>query len=215
MRFQKYLSYNNREERARFIAQHFSDFLKGKILDVGCWQKDLKKYLPSKAEYLGIDITGSPDIFLDLEKEKLPFPDNSFDCVVCADVLEHLDNLHIIFAELLRVSRKYIIISLPNNWLLLKNILFKKNGSKKLKFYGLPIERPKDRHKWFFNYKDAKDFISENAKKFNYSIIICEPYFNFSNSWLKRLAKKLLPFFLGETRFNNLFATALWTVLKK
>ncbi|MFH1144533.1 MAG: methyltransferase domain-containing protein [Candidatus Eisenbacteria bacterium] len=56
------------------------------------------------ASYVGVDIAGRPDIELNLEKaERLPFDDDAFDTVLCADVLEHLDNLHAIFDELVRV----------------------------------------------------------------------------------------------------------------
>jgi 2-polyprenyl-3-methyl-5-hydroxy-6-metoxy-1,4-benzoquinol methylase len=41
-------------------------------------------------------------------------PDNSFDLVVSTEVLEHLDNPFDALEELLRISKKYIIISTPN-----------------------------------------------------------------------------------------------------
>lgn len=45
---------------------------------------------------------------------KLPFKSNSFDLVVCTEVLEHLDNPKKAYKELIRVSNKYILISVPN-----------------------------------------------------------------------------------------------------
>lgn len=45
---------------------------------------------------------------------KLPFKNNSFDLVVCTEVLEHLENPKKAYRELLRVSRKYVLISVPN-----------------------------------------------------------------------------------------------------
>ncbi|MCP4712255.1 MAG: methyltransferase domain-containing protein, partial [Planctomycetes bacterium] len=85
----------------------FEAYLKGAVLDVGCYQAYLKTLLPDDTQYTGIDIAGTPDIQMNLEEiERLPFEDNQFDCVVCADVLEHLDNLHAIFAELLRQSHQ-------------------------------------------------------------------------------------------------------------
>lgn len=45
---------------------------------------------------------------------KLPFKSNSFDLVVCTEVLEHLDNPKKAYRELLRVSRKYVLITVPN-----------------------------------------------------------------------------------------------------
>jgi len=33
----------------------------------------LKKYLDKDIKYVGIDITGNPDVFVDLEKGEIPF----------------------------------------------------------------------------------------------------------------------------------------------
>lgn len=45
---------------------------------------------------------------------KLPYKDNSFDLVVCTEVLEHLDAPPKVLNEILRTSRKYVLISVPN-----------------------------------------------------------------------------------------------------
>lgn len=45
---------------------------------------------------------------------KLPFKDNSFDLVVCTEVLEHLEHPKKAYKELIRVSKKYILLSVPN-----------------------------------------------------------------------------------------------------
>ena len=45
---------------------------------------------------------------------KLPFKNNSFDLIVCTEVLEHLDNPRKAYKELIRVSKKYILLSVPN-----------------------------------------------------------------------------------------------------
>jgi len=161
-RFKKFI-YTSREERAKYTALRYERYLKGRILDVGCYNKALKKYLGVAIEYTGIDIAGNPDIFVDLEKEKIPFQDNTFDCVVCTDVLEHLDNIHDVFDELIRVSKSYIILSLPNNWSVAKVPIIIGKGN--LKFYGLPPDKPQDRHKWFFNYSEAEQFVRERARK--------------------------------------------------
>lgn len=199
--------YTNREERAKYAALKYQNFLKGKILDVGCWNKDLKKYLTKDVEYIGIDIAGNPDVFVDLEKGKIPFPDNSFNCVICTDVLEHLNNIHQIFDELIRVSNRYLIISLPNCYSLnFKQIITGKGG---LKCYGLPVEKPKDRHKWFFNYEEAEEFVTERAKKNNAKVIEISPIRK--KKFLRNLILKIL---FGE-RYKNITYLFLWTVIQK
>lgn len=79
------LHYASREERAAYTYEKYGRFLQGCILDVGCGDAYLKELVGG--EYIGIDITGEPDVIFNLDQGKLPFNDNSFDCVVCTDVL--------------------------------------------------------------------------------------------------------------------------------
>lgn len=44
---------------------------------------------------------------------KLAFPDRSFDCVFCTEVLEHVDDLEQAAHELARVARTHLIIGVP------------------------------------------------------------------------------------------------------
>ncbi len=44
---------------------------------------------------------------------QLAFPDNAFDCVFCAEVLEHIPALEAACKELLRVARHEVIIGVP------------------------------------------------------------------------------------------------------
>lgn len=205
------ISYSSREERAAYTYKKYGEFLQGRILDVGCGDANLREFVSS--EYIGIDITGKFDVLFNLELGKLPFNSNSFDCVVCTDVLEHLEKIHDMFFELARVTRKYVIISLPNNWNTLINRIFSLRGKDGTKYYGLTIEKPKDRHRWFFNYEEAKYFIYGMAEKRDMDVIVCEPYnqFELRRPFLNFLVKTIL----NEERYNNIFALALWTVLEK
>jgi ubiquinone/menaquinone biosynthesis C-methylase UbiE len=45
---------------------------------------------------------------------KIPYKDNSFDLVICTEVLEHLEDPEKALLELKRVSSKYLILSVPN-----------------------------------------------------------------------------------------------------
>lgn len=198
--------YNSREERSKWLVERFNAEVSDSksVLDIGCYNKDLKKYIPENIEYKGIDIDGKPDIYLNLDKiEQLPFNDNEFDMVVCADVLEHIENIHLIFDEICRVSSKYILITLPNSYAMIlsflrgkkytENIEKLKQFGKHNKFYGLPLEIPNDRHRWFFSFEEAIDFINYRIKKtaFNISTIDTEHgYMNYG--FLKKIFFALL-----------------------
>lgn len=44
----------------------------------------------------------------------LPYKDNSFDVIICSEVLEHLEDPAKALAELRRVTKKYVVLSVPN-----------------------------------------------------------------------------------------------------
>ncbi|MBY9006444.1 MAG: methyltransferase domain-containing protein [Candidatus Lokiarchaeota archaeon] len=207
--------FSSREERAKFTSILYKKYLVNSVLDVGCSDKALKKWLSDDITYMGVDIAGDPDLKVNLEKENLQmFNDNTFQTVVCTEVLEHIENIHEIFDELCRVSNKYIIISLPNNWVNFKFSLI--SGKNEQKFYGLPVEKPLDRHKWFFNYDQALNFIKFGARKNNFnikhkfSLPIIQNNFKFQ---IFNLFFKL--YYKNQFRTNNLFVSSLWVLLEK
>lgn len=62
---------------------------------------------------------------------KLPYKDNSFDLIICTEVLEHLEESAKALREMLRVSKKYLIVSVPNEpFFMLSNFLRGKNLSR-------------------------------------------------------------------------------------
>ncbi len=162
-------------------------------------------------DYLGVDVTGRSDVQLDLEYiTRLPFDTGSFDCVVCTDVLEHLDNLHLIFGELIRVAKTYVIISLPNNWVNARQPITRGRGS--LSHYGLPGEPPLDRHKWFFSMSEAEGFIHYQLGKYAVSMrdyhVTEKP-----RPWLVRALRRMR--YPSQMCYLNRYAHTLWVVLEK
>ncbi len=120
------------------------------ILDVGCGEgfvlNSLRKHDIGK-DLIGIDYSKTAISIgkklhpsLDLREGtiyKLPFKDNSFDLVLCLEVLEHLDDPKAALKELTRVSKKYTILSVPNEpWFMIGNFLRGKN----MKRWGNDIE---------------------------------------------------------------------------
>ncbi len=120
---QRLLLWNFFNNLVNLISTKKVDF----ILDVGCGEgftlnrlKEHKignhlegiEYLKDAIElgkkvYPNIKITKG-DIY------KLPYKDNSFDLVLCTEVLEHLEKPEDGLKELVRVSKKYLVISVPN-----------------------------------------------------------------------------------------------------
>lgn len=206
----EYIAFADRSARSQYIASRFKDYLSGKVLDVGCDKAILKKLLPGII-YTGIDIGGTPDITINLEEiTGLPFDNRAFDCVVCSDVLEHLDNLHFIFEEIIRVSSRYVIISLPNNWTNARKPLERGRGS--FDKYGLPAEKPADRHKWFFNMSEAKNFIEQQLRENNISIKEL-----FATEKPRPLPVRILRRikYLSHEKYLNRYGHTLWVVLEK
>jgi 2-polyprenyl-3-methyl-5-hydroxy-6-metoxy-1,4-benzoquinol methylase len=62
---------------------------------------------------------------------QLPYKDNSFDLVLCTEVLEHLEEPEKALRELVRVSKKYLVISVPNEpFFMLAQLVRGKNWSR-------------------------------------------------------------------------------------
>ena len=206
----KYASFTNREGRAAFLAREFASELasSSSILDVGCDYNSLKKIVGSKVT--GVDLYGEPDIRIDFEKDALSqFDDNAFDFIVCTEVLEHLDNLHLMVDELFRVSNRYVLISLPNSLSVFAkwNIVFRDTAGK---YYGLPHRRPEDRHRWFFSYKDIDAFFRQYASDHEYELVRRFLLMNFSSGW----RGSLMRFFIRTFGINNASAS-YWLLLEK
>lgn len=205
----EFVHITTRESRSRYVVERFREYLQESVLDVGCYEAPLRRMLVD-VKYIGVDVAGSPDLHLDLEAcSKLPFPDGHFQCVLCIEVLEHLENMHAIVSELSRVSKQFVIISLPNCWRDARRPI--ERGKGRIAHYGLPGEPPSDRHKWFFNVTEAKSFSEYQAGKHNLKIremFLTEKPRPFLVRTLRRA------FYSGE-RYLNRYSQTLWTVYEK
>lgn len=86
------------------------------ILEVGIGNKFVSsqlKLMNKKVITVDNNENLNPDIVADIRK--IPRKDNSVDCVICYEVLEHLplDEFIIALKELKRITKRYLIISLP------------------------------------------------------------------------------------------------------
>ena len=163
-RFHTDYRYTDRAGKASYIASKYGSLLATSVLDVGCDQRQLAGAIGSSVKYVGVDMNAAADVVVDLEHGKLPFVSRSFETVIAADVLEHLDATHAVFDELCRVADRWVIASLPNPY---RNFLMElaRQGAGTFKYYGLGPVRPLDRHKWFFGGDDAAAYFEGCAAR--------------------------------------------------
>ncbi|QDT35772.1 class I SAM-dependent methyltransferase [Stratiformator vulcanicus] len=222
MLFKTRNGYTDRVSKARYVWEKYKPILHSRrILDVGADEQHLRQHIDSEAEYVGIGLGGSPDHQVNLEREAIPFGDGSFDCVLCLDVLEHLDNPHEVFDELCRVTRSHVIISLPNPWGDMFRML--RFGPYRpdfpLKFYGLPPEPPEDRHKWFFSAQEARAFIEARAVRNGLEVLQLDREgegVNIARGVRNRLRRGLYrKLFHESVDLDSLMGGPTWAVLEK
>lgn len=118
--------WGERDQKIVFRHKVALDMIKkGKVLDVGSGDGLFMEMLKQKNIISkGVDFSEEGvkkgkeknlDVSLcDFSVEKLPFSDSEFDHVVALDVLEHLYFPEDLLKEMVRVSKKNIIIGVPN-----------------------------------------------------------------------------------------------------
>jgi SAM-dependent methyltransferase len=135
------------------------------LLDVGCRDCVLKPYVAEFGRYAGVDLfqneKGTVDFVTDVSRG-LPLESGQFDVVVALDLLEHLDNLQSGLDELLRVSRKHIIVLLPNMAHISYRMTFLRRGFLNEK-YSLKFNQGLDRHRWLTIGSENARFAEEYA----------------------------------------------------
>lgn len=73
-----------REKLDPFIQRHASD---KRTLDIGCANSAYSRHFPNR---VGLDIEPGTGVDVVADAHDLPFPDSSFELVLCTEVLEHL-----------------------------------------------------------------------------------------------------------------------------
>ena len=131
----------------------FKKFIKDsnkKFLEIGCGNCDLL----SEFKSIGLEVTGTDllksagkdyhDINIiqnNIEKQPLPFPDETFDCIFSKSVVEHIYNPQSYFTEAKRVLKKNgVLITLTPDWEVQKNKFFD-DWTHKTPFSKVTMER--------------------------------------------------------------------------
>lgn len=203
------VDFPTRSHRIEYMVTIFGHVLDGRVLDVGCASATLRSLRP-ELEYVGLDMSDEADLRIDLESiDRLPFDPRSFDVVICCDVLEHLNNLHHLFAEVVRVSNRYLVVSLPNCWAAARRPIARGKGG--IGHYGLPAAAPDDRHKWFFSLTEAHDFAVAAAARHGLEIVelrVAEKPRPLLVRWMRRLRHP------KQSRYLNRFAHTLFVLFE-
>jgi len=127
--------YSTKNPLKKFFINKFINELKKEILilndvksilDVGCGEGFLLNEISNitEAKLVGIDnslsaLSYAGEKYRNIEFKKadilnLPYDDNSFDVLLALEILEHLKNPDLALKELRRVTKKYCIISVPD-----------------------------------------------------------------------------------------------------
>lgn len=102
------------------FIQEYVDLKSVKVLDVGCGNGFFTYYFSQLARTVGVDystymLSINPcEPLVHGSALSLPFKDSNFDLVFCSNLLHHLKDPTIAIREMVRVSKKFVILSEPN-----------------------------------------------------------------------------------------------------
>jgi hypothetical protein len=208
--------WESRPDRSRFVKSISESRCCNRILNVGSGGKrELARLVNTGTTVFDIDMAGDCDLKLNLDNvDALPFADGEFEMVCAMDVLEHLENFHRINEELFRVSSRCVLISLPNSASEFVQVALgrREAGSERergffSKYYGLPLEVPPDRHRWWLYPQDIVRFYENFARSRGCKVT----YFIPGTSFTRSIAK----LFLGRRLYYTFFMPHIAMLLEK
>jgi ubiquinone/menaquinone biosynthesis C-methylase UbiE len=139
-----------------------------KIIDVGCGEGYMLSLLPPAKKVVGFDISKialnkaqkllfqKKDVQLIYgDARELPFADNSFDKILCSEMLEHVPEPQVVIKEFQRILNKdgIVVISVPNEKQIRKimRILHKLGLGKRIH-----AARKNENYEWHIHEADLK-----------------------------------------------------------
>lgn len=186
-------------DRTEYVAKKLGKLNGDRVLDIGCREMILKKYLEGNFNYLGLDYISKKSNATDFINHNLEkgIPDNldNIDIIVALDVLEHIENIHDVYKEFFSITNKTIVVALPNIAYYKFRINFLIKGVLSGK-YIFTENKILDRHRWIPNYQTISKFIYTNTpskwdiKSYNY---IAERKRNFFFYYAEKFLSKFFP----------------------
>lgn len=158
---------------------------KTSVLDVGCGEgftiRTLKALSPNST-FVGVDTDkkalayaqerDAPTTYVEASIFALPFPDKSFDLILCNEVLEHLDNPGKALRELRRVTKKYILVSVPHEPLFRLSNLIRGRNISRLGNYPFHLQTWTKRK--FVNFIETEFRVIEVCTPFPWTVLLAE-----------------------------------------
>ena len=95
-----------------FVSKHA---VRGHTLDLGCADSVYADLFPDR---VGFDVKPGKRVDVVGDAHKLPFADETFDCILCTEVLEHLHTPHQAISEMNRVLKKDGLLILTTRFLI-------------------------------------------------------------------------------------------------
>ena len=160
----------NRVTEASHLINNIKDIKS--LLDVGCRDCILQKSLSDNITYIGCDLYQNQDNSVSIVGDitSIEIESLSYDCVVALDLLEHVDDPYFLFDKLYNISRKYLIINLPNGYDLKSRMMFI-NGHLSEK-YEFKVTNSLDRHRWIMGHNEIINFYQFKAHELNSNLKI-------------------------------------------
>jgi SAM-dependent methyltransferase len=209
--------YRNREDRNRFAATFIRTLGAERILNIGSGgRRHLASKLGDGCTVFEADLVGDCDLKVDLDTlERLPFADGHFDLSSAFDVLEHRENFHFVNQELWRVAGKAMLLSLPNAGPAIVSEVLRNRPPRNqnihhgvyTKFYGLPLVKPRDRHRWWLFFEDIVRFYVWFEKHNACSVAFAVPR--------PKPARRLLAALVGKRLYYTFFCPHVWILLRR
>jgi len=90
--------------------------LSGNILELGAsYQRDYSQYATNAKTYTKSNSEAGGNVELEIDARRMELEDNSYDGIVCLNVLEHIEDFKSVFKEIFRVlkPRGTLILTVP------------------------------------------------------------------------------------------------------